>query len=119
MRVDCEIINATIISSQGRFRGTIAVSEGRIAGLTAEPSGNAARTIDAEGLFALPGMVDQHVHFMDPGDTSREDFVHGSGAAAVGGVTTVIEHTHSNPVLTAENLREKREYLKERSVIDF
>ena len=119
MRVDCEIVNATIISPQGSFRGTIAVSEGRIAGLTAEPSGSAARTIDAEGLFALPGMVDQHVHFMDPGDTSREDFVHGSSAAAVGGVTTVVEHTHSNPVLTAEDLREKREYLKDRSVIDF
>jgi allantoinase len=119
MRVDCEIVNATIVSPQGSFRGTIAVSEGRIAGLCAEPSGNAARTIDAEGLFALPGMVDQHVHFMDPGDTTREDFVHGSSAAAVGGVTTVVEHTHSNPVLTAEDLREKREYLKDRSVIDF
>ncbi len=119
MRVDCEIVNATVVSPQGSFRGTIAVSEGRIAGLTAEPSGSAARTIDAEGLFALPGMVDQHVHFMDPGDTSREDFVHGSSAAAVGGVTTVVEHTHSNPVLTPEDLREKREYLKDRSVIDF
>jgi dihydroorotase (multifunctional complex type) len=64
-------------------------------------------------------MVDQHVHFMDPGDNAREDFVRGSSAAAVGGVTTVIEHTHSNPVLTADDLREKREYLADRSVIDF
>ena len=119
MRVDLEIVNATIVSPQGRFRGTIAVSEGRIAGLFEEPSGNATHVIDAEGLFALPGMVDQHVHFMDPGDTTREDFIHGSSAAAVGGVTTVIEHTHSNPVLTADDLREKREYLSDRSVIDF
>ena len=119
MRVDLEIVNATILSPQGRFRGTIAVSEGRIAGLFEEPSGNAAHVIDAEGLFALPGMVDQHVHFMDPGDTTREDFIYGSSAAAVGGVTTVIEHTHSDPVLTAYDLREKREYLSNRSVIDF
>src|SRR5215217_3083702 len=97
MRVDCEIVNATIISPQGSFRGTIAVSEGRIAGLTAEPSGSAARTIDAEGLFALPGMVDQHVHFMDPGDTSREDFVHASSAAAVARVPPDVQHTHSTP----------------------
>src|SRR5215217_3561707 len=117
MRFDCEIVNATIITPQGRFRGTITVVDARIAGLLAEPSGNATRTIDAEGLFAVPGMVDQHVHFMDPGDTAREDFIHGSSAAAVGGVTTVVEHTHSNPVLTAEDLREKREYLKDRSVI--
>jgi dihydroorotase (multifunctional complex type) len=116
---DCEITNATIVDPRGRYRGTIVISGQKVAGILEEPSGNAARTIDAEGLVALPGMVDQHVHFMDPGDTAREDFIRGSSAAAVGGVTTVVEHTHSNPVLTAEELREKREYLKDRSVIDF
>ncbi|MDQ3286571.1 MAG: dihydroorotase family protein [Actinomycetota bacterium] len=119
MRFDCEIANATLLEPKGRYRGTIAISGERVAGILEEPSGNAARTIDAEGLVALPGMVDQHVHFMDPGDNAREDFIRGSSAAAVGGVTTVVEHTHSNPVLTAEDLREKREYLKDRSVIDF
>ena len=119
MRFDCEIANATLLEPKGRYRGTIAISGERVVGILEEPSGNAARTIDAEGLVALPGMVDQHVHFMDPGDNAREDFIRGSSAAAVGGVTTVVEHTHSNPVLTAEDLREKREYLKDRSVIDF
>ena len=119
MKFDCEIANATLLEPKGRYRGTIAISGERVVGILEEPSGNAARTIDAEGLVALPGMVDQHVHFMDPGDTAREDFIRGSSAAAVGGVTTVVEHTHSNPVLTAEDLREKREYLKDRSVIDF
>jgi dihydroorotase (multifunctional complex type) len=119
MKFDCEITNATIVDPRGRYRGTIAISDEKVAGILAGPSGSAARTIDAESLVALPGMVDQHVHFMDPGDTTREDFIHGSGAAAVGGVTTVVEHTHSNPVLTAEDLREKREHLKDRSVIDF
>ena len=119
MRFDCEIANATLLEPKGRYRGSIAISGERVAGILEEPSGNAARTIDAQGLVALPGMVDQHVHFMDPGDNAREDFIRGSSAAAVGGVTTVVEHTHSNPVLTAEDLREKREYLKDRSVIDF
>ena len=119
MRFDYEIANATLLEPKGRYRGTIAISGERVVGILEEPSGNAARTIDAEGLVALPGMVDQHVHFMDPGDNAREDFIRGSSAAAVGGVTTVVEHTHSNPVLTAEDLREKREYLKDRSVIDF
>jgi dihydroorotase (multifunctional complex type) len=119
VKFDCEIANATLLEPKGRYRGTIAISGERVAGILEEPSGNAARTIDAEGLVALPGMVDQHVHFMDPGDNAREDFIRGSSAAAVGGVTTVVEHTHSNPVLTAEDLREKREYLKDRSVIDF
>lgn len=119
MKADCEITNATIVDPRGRYRGTIVINEGRVAGILAEPSGNAARIIDAEGLFALPGMVDQHVHFMDPGDNAREDFIRGSSAAAVGGVTTVTEHTHSNPVLTPDDLREKREHLKDRSVVDF
>jgi len=119
VKFDCEIANATLVEPTGRYRGTIAISGERVAGILEEPSGNATRTIDAEGLVALPGMVDQHVHFMDPGDNAREDFIRGSSAAAVGGVTTVVEHTHSNPVLTAKDLREKREYLKDRSIIDF
>ena len=119
MRIDCEITNATIVDPRGRYQGTIAISGEKVGGVLSEPSGNAARTIDAEGLVALPGMVDQHVHFMDPGDTSREDFIRGSSAAALGGVTTVTEHTHSNPVLTPDDLREKRNHLQDRSVIDF
>lgn len=119
MNFDCEITAATIVTPQGRQQGTIAIRDGRIAALLEEPSGTATRTIDATGLIVLPGMVDQHVHFMDPGPTEREDFMHGSSAAAVGGVTTVIEHTHSNPVLTVNDLQEKRSYLAPRSVIDF
>ena len=119
MGFETEIVNATIVAPGGRYRGTIAVAGGRIAAVLEEPSGSAEHTIDAEGLVAFPGMVDQHVHFMDPGDNAREDFISGSSAAAVGGVTTVVEHTHSHPVLTADDLRQKREYLADRSVIDF
>lgn len=117
--VELEIAGATIVTPQGRWTGTLAIREGRIAGLLDEPSGAAARTIDATGLIAMPGMVDQHVHFMDPGDTSREDFPHGSGAAALGGVTTVIEHTHSAPVLTVDDLHAKIAHLGSRSLVDF
>jgi allantoinase len=119
MNFDCEITEATFVTPEGRQEGTIAIRDGRIAALLAEPSGSAARTINAAGLVVLPGMVDQHVHFMDPGVTAREDFIHGSSAAAVGGVTTVIEHTHSHPVLTVNDLREKSSYLANRSVVDF
>lgn len=119
MKVDLEITGARVVSPSGTHPATIAVDEGKIVGLLARPTGNAVRTIEADGLYALPGMVDQHVHFMDPGDTEREDFIQGSSAAAVGGVTTVVEHTHSNPVLTAEDLVEKREHLADRSVVDF
>ena len=119
MNFDLEISGATIVTRNGRQQGTIAIRDGRIAALLEEPSGSAAVKMDATGLVALPGMVDQHVHFMDPGATEREDFITGSGAAAVGGVTTVVEHTHSHPVLTVENLREKAAHLAARSIVDF
>lgn len=115
---DCEIVGATIVTPQGRQQAVIAIRSGRIVGLLDEPTG-AARTIDAAGLLAMPGMVDQHVHFMDPGDTSREDFPHGSGAAALGGVTTLVEHTHSSPVLTVADLHAKVAHLASRSLVDF
>ena len=64
-------------------------------------------------------MIDGHVHFQDPGDSSREDFISGSSAAAVGGVTTVIEHTHSYPVRNTRFLQEKIAHLQNRSLVDF
>jgi dihydroorotase-like cyclic amidohydrolase len=63
--------------------------------------------------------VDGHVHFQDPGDTTREDLTTGTSASAVGGVTTVIEHTHSDPIRTVEFLREKVHHVSSRSLIDF
>ena len=52
MKFDCEITNTTIVEPRGRYRGTIGISGEKVAGILAEPSGNAARTIDAEGLVA-------------------------------------------------------------------
>jgi len=52
-------------------------------------------------------MIDAHVHFMDPGDPTREDFPHGSAAAAVAGVTTVLEHSHGVPVTNGPACRKR------------
>src|SRR5438067_2360847 len=119
MTHDCEIVDASIVTPEGSRTGTIAIRDGRVSALLHGPSGQAARTIDADGLTAVPGFIDQHVHFMDPGATEREDFIHGSSAAAVAGVTLVAEHTHSHPILTVADLREKLAHLEKRSVIDF
>jgi dihydroorotase (multifunctional complex type) len=69
--------------------------------------------------MVMPGMVDTHVHLMDPGDTTREDFPTGTAAAAANGITTLIEHTHGHPIRTARDLAEKLEYLRVRSNVDF
>ncbi len=94
------------------------VSDGRIAAVSSRAL-EARETVDATGLLVMPGMVDAHIHFMDPGDATREDFLTGSAAAARAGVTTVIEHTHGAPVISADDLRAKVEHLCERSRVDF
>lgn len=116
---DLEIINATIVTSTNSFKGSISIENGKIAAISQFPLNNAKRTIDADGLHLVPGMVDQHVHFMDPAETSREDFIHGSSAAATGGITTVIEHTHAAPVRSVQAYDDKIKHLSDRSLVDY
>ncbi|HEX6989854.1 MAG TPA: dihydroorotase family protein [Bacillota bacterium] len=118
MAYDLAILGATVVTSHAEQRIHVYVKDGTIAELTRERL-PAHREVDAHGLYLLPGVIDGHVHFMDPGETDREDFVHGSGAAAAGGVTTVVEHTHSRPVRTRADLAEKARYLAERSLVDY
>ena len=118
MVCDLGIEGGIIVSGSGQGRANLYIKDEAVAALTTERL-EARERVDASGLFVLPGMVDGHVHFQDPGDTSREDFITGSSAAAVGGVTTVIEHTHSHPVRDRRFLEEKIAHLRDRSVVDY
>jgi len=77
--------------------------------------------IDASGLELFPGAIDPHVHFDEPGFTHREDFYHGTMAAARGGVTTVVDMpcTSLPPVTSLAKLREKLAVMGKRGVVDF
>ncbi len=77
--------------------------------------------IDASGLELFPGAIDPHVHFDEPGFTHREDFYHGTMAAARGGVTTVVDMpcTSLPPVTTLANLHEKLAAMGKHGVVDF
>jgi allantoinase len=115
---DLAIRGGEVVTSRGRARADVYVRDGRIAAVTADRH-DAAETTDAGGLLVMPGMVDAHVHFMDPGDPDREDFVTGSAAAARAGVTTVVEHTHVAPVIAPADLEAKRRHVAGRSLVDF
>jgi allantoinase len=68
----------------------------------------------------MPGAIDMHAHFEDPGHTEREDFTTGTMSAAAGGITTVMEHPLTYPpVTTAELYRQKREMARQKVVVDF
>lgn len=98
------------------------IADGRIAALAerVEPEPGEP-CVDAAGLELFPGAIDPHVHFDEPGFTHREDFRHGSMAAARGGVTTVIDMpcTSQPPVVSADALREKLSAVGDSSVVDF
>ncbi len=86
------IIKNALYYTAGTFeQGDIIIIDGQIATITTLVgySGNftAERVIDARGYTVLPGLIDSHVHFREPGHTEREDFFSGSCAAAAGGFT--------------------------------
>lgn len=118
MAYDLGIEGGIIVSGSGKRQANLYVQDGAIAAVADERLG-ARERVDASGLDVLPGMIDSHVHFQDPGDTSREDFIAGSSAAAVGGVTTLVEHTHSHPVRNIRFFKEKVAHLRDRSVVDY
>lgn len=115
---DLAIRGGVVVSARGRARLDVHIADGLV--VHVGPGGPPARrSIDASGLMVLPGMVDTHVHLMDPGDTSREDFPTGTAAAAARGVTTIVEHTHSHPVRTVAEMQAKLDHLRGRAQVDF
>lgn len=120
MQADLAIVGGTVVTGTGAIRADVVSHRGRISGVTPEGGGAGAdTTIDAGGLLVMPGMVDTHVHLMDPGPTEREDFPTGTAAAASRGVTTIVEHTHAHPVRDRDELVEKVAYLRGRSNVSF
>ena len=111
------IRGGTLVTADDARRGDLAVVDGRIVAVGEVDS--VGEVIDASGLLVMPGMVDTHVHLMDPGDTSREDFPTGTRAAAARGVTTIVEHTHAHPIRSVADLIDKRQYLAGRANVDF
>ncbi len=82
---------------------------------------NSGKKISGNWNIVIPGAIDPHVHFDTPGYEFRDDFEHGTRAAAFGGVTTIIDMpcTSLPPVTSKENFEIKLKAVKDRSLIDF
>jgi allantoinase len=119
--VDTVIRGGTLVGADGLVAAGLAIQDGIIVAVEEDRFLPAAQqTIDVSGLFVLPGVIDAHVHFRDPGDTESEDWESGSAAAAYGGVTTVFDMPSTNPpVDNVVNLKLKHSIAKAKSHVDY
>jgi len=119
--VDLVVRGGRIVASTGIVTAGIAVRDGIIVAVSHDDALPEARqTIDAAGLYVLPGVIDPHVHFRSPGYEYKEDWNSGTAAAACGGVTTVLEMPNSDPpTATVDALRLKQEIAVRNARVDY
>ena len=117
---DLLVEGGSVVQGNELHPRTLAVKDGKIAALLQPGAGKASEKIDASGCIVLPGLVDAHVHFREPGLTDKEDFDSGSRAAALGGVTTVMVMPTDKPMTqTPQQLLEKKLLAQGRCRVDF
>jgi dihydroorotase len=115
---DLVVQNGRVSTPAGQINLDIWIKDGRIAALGGPH--RADERINAGGMLVLPGAIDAHVHFRDPGPNYKEDWASGSLAAAAGGVTTVVDQPNTDPKTTdARSFEQKLEIASRRSVVDF
>ena len=117
---DLVIKNARLFIDDIIQPAEIAVDDGKISEIKKIISTKSYNeVINAKGAIVLPGAIDVHVHFRDPGMTKKENWYTGSCAAAAGGVTTVIEHPNTIPPTTdAESFKKKLKAAK-KCIVDY
>ncbi len=117
------ISNAIIVNEGKSFCGSLVIEKGYITDIIDEKT-TAQRhydeIVDASGCFVLPGLIDDHVHFRDPGLTNKADIESESRAAAFGGVTSFFDMPNTIPqTTTLETLNEKFALGKEKSHVNY
>jgi dihydroorotase len=120
-KFDLVVRSSVIITPEGRVAGQIAVRDEKIvAVLPLEQTVEAVKVIDAGDKPVIPGLIDTHCHFRDPGYTHKEDYYHGTVAAAAGGVTTVFDMPNVDPpTTTVDRLKAHLANAQTKAVVDF
>lgn len=96
------IRDAEVVFRTGVRRANVLVEDGKIVDVDAPMSIAADEVVDARGLVLMPGVIDDQVHFREPGLTHKEDLYTASRACAKGGVTTFLEMPNTNPTTTSQ-----------------
>lgn len=126
MNTTFRILNAQIVNEDKIFRGSVLVSDGMIqevvpdTGHSESISNDSIETMDLKGKFLIPGVIDDQVHFREPGLTHKADLYTESKAAVAGGITSFMEMPNTVPnTLTQELLEEKYKLASEKSLANY
>lgn len=92
------IKNGLIINSDAKFKGDVLIKDTQILAVGENLQDNEAKVIEAGGKYIMPGLIDMHVHFRDPGFEYKDDIISGSKTAVAGGVTTAMPMANTNPI---------------------
>ncbi|MDR1005105.1 MAG: dihydroorotase [Prevotellaceae bacterium] len=117
------IKNVTIVNEGKQFKGSVSIAGETISDVfTADTSPSAPfydDVIDGTGCLLLPGVIDDHVHFREPGLTHKADIYSESHAAVAGGVTAIMDMPNTNPpTVTPDALHRKLDLLNERCLVN-
>ena len=117
------IHHAVIVNEGRKFNGSVVIEGEKIAEVIegdCRPASPCDEEIDAEGKYLLPGVIDDHVHFRDPGLTHKADMASETAAAAAGGVTSFMDMPNCNPQTTSiEALNNKFDYAATKCIVNY
>jgi len=114
---DLILKNCQIVNEDSIYHSDIAIKNERIALINNNIDAEAKKIIDVEGKYVIPGMIDDQVHFREPGLTHKGSIATESRAALAGGITSFFEMPNVNPTTTTnENLRNKFDLASQKSV---
>jgi len=118
--VDLVLLNSKVYLNEEIVEAGIAVDKGKIFRIAKETNlPKASKKLDLKGCLILPGLIDCHVHLRDQQLAYKEDFFTGTSAAAVGGVTTVLDMPNNKPVtMDTQSLRERMKSAKKRAIVN-
>jgi allantoinase len=119
--LDLIVRGGLVVTPEGIHAADLGILEGRIVQIAPEITDASHMTLEAEGRYVFPGIIDAHVHFNEPGRADWEGLAHGSLALAAGGGTCFFDMPLNSepPVLDAAGLREKRAVAEHQSCTDF
>ncbi|MGG3639897.1 dihydroorotase [Bacillus gobiensis] len=110
------INNVNIVTHKEIFRGSITFCDGKITEIVRHQNAS----LSASDHYLLPGCIDTHVHFREPGFEEKEEIPYASMAAIAGGVTAICDMPNTNPPLDrVERINEKTQLFEEKCIVDY